>query len=181
MPGSEAWVLKQLCPGSLEGTFHLTGLRWAVGVLQGHILGAVVLLGSARPAEEAPGRGCGRNPTSSNSSGLYRLGTSPELRMLLMSSRKDSSAIWVSTKRKDVVLSSTPAWRYRRLISGQGREGGQTHCRFPVLDLIPFLRFRNPPRTAAYTQHHPTLNTGRPRLPIWLPSLLSYHCRNVRI
>lgn len=55
--------------------------------------------------------------TSTNSSGLYRLGTSPELRMLLISSRKDSSTIWVSLNRKTVGLLSTPAKRYSFLMS----------------------------------------------------------------
>ena len=57
-----------------------------------------------------------------------------------MSSRNDSSAIWVSTKRKDVGLSSTPAWRYRRLISGpeEGRrEGRQTDFRLTIPSLVP--------------------------------------------
>lgn len=50
--------------------------------------------------------------TSSNSSGLYKFGTSPLLRMLLISSRKPSSTTWMSLKRKTVGLFSTPAWKY---------------------------------------------------------------------
>ena len=37
---------------------------------------------------------------SSFSSSSQRLGISPELRMLLMSSKKSSSTIWLSVKRK---------------------------------------------------------------------------------
>lgn len=52
-----------------------------------------------------------------------------------MSSRNDSSAIWVSTKRKDVALSSTPTWRYRRLISepeeGRRKRGQEEVRRVP--------------------------------------------------
>ena len=48
--------------------------------------------------------------TSSKSSALlYRLGTSPLLRMLLMSSRKDSTTTCVSVKRNTVGLFSAPA------------------------------------------------------------------------
>ena len=58
-------------------------------------------------------------PTSSNSSGLYRFGTSPLLRMLLMSSRKDSSKAWVSLNRNTVGLFSTPVRKYRRFKSNE--------------------------------------------------------------
>ena len=60
--------------------------------------------------------------TSSNSSGLYRFGTSPLLRMLLMSSRKLSSTTCVSLKRKTVGLLSTPAWKYRRFKSADNSQ-----------------------------------------------------------
>ena len=56
-------------------------------------------------------------PTSSNSSALYRLDTSPLLRMLLMSSRNDSSTTWTSMKRNTVALLSTPALQYSRFRS----------------------------------------------------------------
>ena len=56
-------------------------------------------------------------PTSSNSSGLYRFGTSPLLRILLISSRKDSSKAWVSLNRNTVGLFSTPVRKYRRFKS----------------------------------------------------------------
>lgn len=60
--------------------------------------------------------------TSSSSSALQRLGTSPELRMLLMSSRKDSSTICVSLNRNTVGLFSTPVSRQSFLISVWGEE-----------------------------------------------------------
>jgi hypothetical protein len=45
----------------------------------------------------------------SRSSTFHRLGTSPLLRMLFTSSRKDSFTICVSVKRKVVLLPSAPA------------------------------------------------------------------------
>jgi hypothetical protein len=45
----------------------------------------------------------------SKSSVLYKLGTSPPFKMLLMSSSCYSLIIWVSTNKKDVCLFSQPA------------------------------------------------------------------------
>lgn len=73
--------------------------------------------------------------TSTNSSGLYRLGTSPELRMLLISSRKDSSTIWVSLNRKTVGLLSTPAKRYSFLMS-RSHTHTQTHAHLKSLTVL---------------------------------------------
>ena len=45
------------------------------------------------------------------SSDFHRFGTSPEFRMLLMSSRKFSWTIWVSVKRNTTFVPSAPAIR----------------------------------------------------------------------
>lgn len=53
------------------------------------------------------------------SSGPYRLGTSPALRMLLISSRKVSMTTWASEKTNAVGSSFTPAFRRHRLMSSR--------------------------------------------------------------
>ncbi|CAO2643772.1 hypothetical protein LEMLEM_LOCUS26770, partial [Lemmus lemmus] len=81
-------------------------------------------------------------------------------RSLYRSLRKDSSAIWVSTKRKDVVLSSTPAWRYRRLISGQTRK--RQRQRLPSHSPSLSSTLQDPPLAHKHPQdprHHPMPGT----------------------
>ena len=71
---------------------------------------------SSSPVSPAPAAFAGARTSSHSapsSSLLNRLGTSPEVRMLLMSSRNVSTTICVSSNRNTVGLFPTPACRYR--------------------------------------------------------------------